>query len=344
MMTQQMSIDLKEMDSRLSEVQEGQRTVIQGIEVVGSKVVNSVSSVLQDLQKNAKWFQERENEYKQKVGSQAARIRELEEQLQKKVFRTHTLARRLHLSLPADGHVTDVDLALATGIGQRVRYQTRSKYITETKDFRQWFTAKESGILCLSGNSEQDPLSPTAFLAALLVQNIKPNVEDILVLPFFCGLHTNVLEVNQHNVSGPILLLRTLLAQLLSVDNLDTKQYLASIDEDDVQALECMRTKAYLHSLRELLLHLVQDYKSVFIIIDGIEYYDKQEYRVRLQRVLEFLVKMTQKVPSDEGTLKVLVMAASHSSILHQSEVFNAIDIPEEIEGDGEGYESFGEM
>ncbi|KAJ4291996.1 hypothetical protein N0V90_009895 [Kalmusia sp. IMI 367209] len=341
--TQEISLDLKRLGNTLwVEIQKAQVEIQKSqreIAVVGSQVMNNVSGVLQDLQKNAKWLQERDK-CKQKLVDQATRIEDLERQLQKKSFRASTLAHRLHISLSSQGHITDLEISLAAGITQSTRFQAKSKYITETEEFREWFTAEEGGMLCVNGNSEQDSLSPTAFLTSLIVQNMKPKSEEILVLSFFCGLHTTVFEQGEHRIGGPTLLLRTIITQILSLDDIDAKQYLSFLGEDEVQAMESMQTKPYLETLGELLANLLQDYKGIFIIIDGIEFYDKEEYKGRLKRMIKFLAKLTTETSSTNGTLKVLIMASSHSSLFRRSSGFDALEIPEEIECDGEGYES----
>lgn len=340
MATQQIDMNLRSVDVKIHELQKEQRKVGQEISAVGSKIANNVSTVLQDLQKNAQWLQDRE-ECSHKLLSQALRIKELEKQLQDKTIRASTLAQRLELSSLSDNAVADANLALSEGLNQCARYQARAKHIAEAEEFRDWFVYKGSKILCVDGNSDQDSLSPTAFLASLVVQNMSSQADKILALPFFCGLHTNAVELDKHTISGPILLLRNLVAQILDLENIDAGKHLQFLSEDHVRAMECMDVRSYLKALKSLLISLVRNYRGVLIIIESIDFYDKERYQAELKQIMKFLANVTNEIPSREGRLKVLIMASSQSKMFRRFSGVDILDVPEEIECDGEAYESF---
>lgn len=282
-----------------------------------------------------------------KLISSDARIKDLERQLHSKSFRAATLARRLHLTLPFDAYADDVQRAISEGIIRSTKFQTRSKQIAAAEEFRQWFTSdsEENALLCVNGNADQDSLSPTTFLAALLIQNLEQKeAGNVLVLRFFCGLHTNTLQYGQdHEIGGPLLLVRALVAQILNIDSIDDRHYLSSIAEDSVQAMEDALLKQYLATLSELLHRLRRDYHGVMIVIDGIEFYNTTEHRRATKRLIKSFANITSE-KSAGGSLKVLLMAASDCSLFRRIGGFSVLDMPEDIECGGSDYESLGEL
>jgi len=261
-----------------------------------------------------------------------------------KTVQSDSLARRLHLTLPADGCRDNAQTVLASGITQRTRYQARSKFIADNQEFRDWYIASDSQFLCINGNFEQDSFSPTAFLASMIVDGFKSNPQDVLCLPFFCGLHTDTILCDDVEVSGPTLLLRTLIAQILCLSDMDDKQYLSFLTEEKVEEMEDMSKETYLDVLKQLIRCLMQEYKAVFIVLDGVEFYDSGKNRSWMKKVMKHLARMTREEAGVGGSLKVLMMASSYCSIFSRESGLEALDIPEEIECDGEGYESLGEL
>lgn len=261
--------------------------------------------------------------------------------LQKKTLGSKMFARRLDIKLPSDGFLDDMDHALTAGATSTLRFQTRSKQIAEAKEFRRWFTTNHSSMLCVNGSTTQDALSPTAYLVALLVQSLQS--EKVLVLPFFCGLHTDSSHLNDHEIGGPLLLLRALLAQVLSIKDIDEKQYLSFLVEDDIQAMEDAAFSRYLEIFIELLGCLMEDYNGIVIMLDGIEYYDIS-WRREVKKLFKRLAKATNGDTSIQGSLKVLLMASSHSSLFRKIRGNDILEMPDELDGEGSGFESLGEL
>ncbi|KAF2247055.1 hypothetical protein BU26DRAFT_520326 [Trematosphaeria pertusa] len=342
-LTQETNENLKLVGFKLYE--QGQQ-IKKEVSQMESRLMNGINDILGDHRKNAEWLQEKK-ECQQKIADQDARIKDLERQLHSKSFRAATLARRLHLTLPFDAYADDVQRAISEGIIRSTKFQTRSKQIAAAEEFRQWFTSdsEENALLCVNGNADQDSLSPTTFLAALLIQNLEQKeAGNVLVLRFFCGLHTNTLQYGQdHEIGGPLLLVRALVAQILNIDSIDDRHYLSSIAEDSVQAMEDALLKQYLATLSELLHRLRRDYHGVMIVIDGIEFYNTTEHRRATKRLIKSFANITSE-KSAGGSLKVLLMAASDCSLFRRIGGFSVLDMPEDIECGGSDYESLGEL
>jgi predicted nucleic acid-binding protein len=304
-----------------------------------TEVFNGVTDVLRDVCKKAEWLQDRKT-YQQKVVDQNTRIQELEMQLQKKTFRVKTLAKRLNLAMPDDCYWPDLDVALAAGATCSLRYQGQARHIAEAEEFQGWFQSRESAVLCINGNFEQHSLSPTAYLGALLIQN--SDIDNVLVLRFFCGLHTSPTTAGDHELEGPFLLIRSLLAQALGAGGIDEKQRLSFLNEDDAQAMEDASFSHYLGTFIKLVKGLLQDYHGIIVIIDGIEYYD-YEGRKKLKKVIKALLKTTGK-SSLVGYLKVLIMASSYSKVFGDVDDVQILDMPNDIERIGSGFDSLAEL
>ena len=88
-------------------------------------------------------------------------------------------------------------------------------------------------------------------------------------------------------------------------------------------------------------MHLDSVFKSELIIIESIDFYDRERYQAELKQIMKFLANVTNEIPSREGRLKVLIMASSQSKMFRRFSGVDILDVPEEIECDGGAYESF---
>jgi len=252
------------------------------------------------------------------------------------------LAETLELDLECDGHVDDIEEAQSTGLNEGPEFQYRAKWLAETSEFRHWLDSKKSGMLYAQGDGEQDSVSPISFLAALLHAKLLES-DDVLVLPFFCGLHTGGQFKDSDEMRGPLIMIRALLTQLLNLEGVDWANgsdgypYL-SLKPDDISRLTDGFFSTYLKLFNRLLAKLLGNYKAVFILLDGLDWYDST-WKRDVTRLRKSLLRMTTSKQT-VGVLKVFLGAATHlDSVPETDDDLVCVEIPEEIDGEGDSYE-----
>lgn len=157
-----------------------------------------------------------------------------------------------------------------------------------------WLTSTTSSTLLVNGNGEHKKISPLSFITALLVQSLAQS--DIPVLHFFCGDNTS-------SSGGPSCLIRSLIAQLLIHYDFD----LTAIRHSRKGA---PKTTRQLCTLFESLLTQLPDDAVLFILIDGITYFENADRREDTCLVIERLHEIAQGA---DALIKILVMAPSKS-------------------------------
>jgi len=254
------------------------------------------------------------------------------------MFTATSLADWLRLKLPRDAYFKDVDYAFDEGITSSAKLQRRSKQIASTKAFRKWNTSKTSAALCINGHADRDPPSATSFLSAMLAKT--SGSEKVLVLTHFCARHTGLKTVQGHELEGPLLLLRALLAQILSVENLD-RELLADIDENHVRAMTDGSFEQYLETFLDLLGKLTKMYKRILIIVDGIEYCHSDRQK-EVKKVMRGLAKLAQGNPT--ASIKPIILAWSHSAIFGRVKGVEVLNMPDDP-GDNESvFDNIGDV
>jgi hypothetical protein len=103
--------------------------------------------------------------------------------------------------------------------------------------------------------------------------------------------------------------------------------------------------RTYLNVIETLLVRIRGHYDAVFLLVDGIDFYDRwdDEMKRLIKRSMRLIKDFTVKSKGGTavGTLKVLLTAASHSSCLASAGAWmNVIDMPEDIESNGDGFEA----
>ncbi|KAF2015789.1 hypothetical protein BU24DRAFT_185282 [Aaosphaeria arxii CBS 175.79] len=305
-----------------------------------TRVTNNVMHVLQDFNKQATWIKERDSirlELEEKNAHQRhlqEEIERLQAQLDEKCIRPSQLARRLQLNLPKDAYLKDfADTSAATR-----KSQLFAKQIAEHQDFRQWYISESSSIIFVNANSDGElDCPPTSYLGALMISNLESN--DVLVLRFCCSQHTQGSSIREETITGPLLLLRTILAQMINLRSTEQHRLLRFLKSDDIEAMEEHAFRQYLDCCASLLEASLQYHQGIMLIIDGLEYYETKWPKCS-KRLIKAFEKLTESLSSSNRPLKVLIMAQSHCSLFRKFSHVNVIDLPDELDDYASEFES----
>ena len=257
------------------------------------------------------------------------------------------MADTLNLDLEIDGHVRDIDDVQSAGLIESSEIQVRSKWLAETPAFQTWIKSARSRILYIQGDGEQEPISSISFLSVLLQVKLLES-DDVIVLNFFCSLHTAGQSDDSEDFSGPTCLVKALLAQILGLDGVDWARgdngypYL-SLSPHDVSRLSQGIYSTYLRAVAGIVAKLLAQHKAIFIIIDGLDWYDSTWGR-EVGRLLKTLLNLVDSKRA-AGVLKVLLTAATHLKYIPEVCSESAtIEMPEEIYEEADSFEELDDL
>jgi hypothetical protein len=271
-------------------------------------------------------------------------IAQLQTQLNEVSYTPLSLAEAIGLDLTVDGYPDDVDSAYSKGLMESPKFQDRTRWVAESPEFVNWIDADGSEVLVIQGgNSELEYLTSMSFLAALLHPKLVES-NSVLVLPFFCGLHTGSQFDDSGELSGPLLMVRALLAQTLSIKTVDWAEGNAglpflSLKPDEVKKLKGGSFSAYIKLIGNLIKSLRGHHSAIFVIIDGIDYYDLN-WEKEVKYIVRTLLRLAAADVESSGVLKVLFAATTHTNGWPQGgKSAVVLDVPDEIDGDGDTLE-----
>jgi hypothetical protein len=188
--------------------------------------------------------------------------------------------------------------------------QIRAEWLRANKEVSHWFRSTRSRTMLINGNSNLDRITPLSFFCAMLIQSLTP-IKSIIVLSHFCGLNTpGDHESDERPRSSG--LLQSLLTQLFEQWNFGK---LNCLSQEDVEQLKSTYPTMSFYDQRHLLRKLVAaipSAKPIFIIIDGINYYEISDFSVETEKV----VKEINGLLSDSKikvTVKIFVTSATRA-------------------------------
>ncbi|RAH86719.1 hypothetical protein BO86DRAFT_395335 [Aspergillus japonicus CBS 114.51] len=190
-------------------------------------------------------------------------------------------------------------LALHGGLGILLGDPQRASWAISDPKVYGWFKSRHSRALVIHGNWALQRISPLPFFCALLIESLQ-SLEPIIVLHHFCGLH----PPSDHR-DGELECLSTNDAQAFkgSISNL-TPDFLIAILRKLIKALPRRR--------------------PVFMILDGINYYETHEFGWETKRLVKKLVKL---LGAGGALYKLLITSTSR-----------VLDIGEYFENDEKHY------
>ncbi|KAL4941116.1 hypothetical protein BDV06DRAFT_223410 [Aspergillus oleicola] len=183
-----------------------------------------------------------------------------------------------------------VKQVLQVGFSMEKQAQNRAAWLTSETKIQGWFRSRHSRALVINGNCTLQRISPLSFFCALMIESLH-NVEPVIVLHHFCGLPTFMNPADE-DLSGSALLIRALLHQLVAQWRFGE---LTCLSQDDAQALQGSDpnlTPGFLLSVFQKLVLALPRGQPVFVIIDGVNYYETREFCRETKHVLKKLVNL----------------------------------------------------
>lgn len=165
--------------------------------------------------------------------------------------------------------------------------------IFHTPQMHNLLHSTNSGVLLVNGYSDRSQhgkISPLTNVCATLTQALRQSSTDNITLAFFCGQHTS----SQDDLTGPQGLMRSLIAFL--VLSLVEHRFLTDDDQvwfpnvqEDLEEL-CFRDLCEVFSR---LVQYIPEHTNVYCIVEGISWYEREEWADEYRMMFECLEKLT---------------------------------------------------
>ncbi|RPA89390.1 hypothetical protein L873DRAFT_1722055 [Choiromyces venosus 120613-1] len=194
---------------------------------------------------------------------------------------------------------TTVQTSLRYGYGASPGEKDRANWIMKSQRMNTWRTCTTSSTLLINGNGEHKKISSLSFITALLVQSLTQS--DIPVLHFFCGDNSPTSSIT----GGPAGLMRSLTAQLLLTHY-----------DFDLTPIRHSRSGTAPKSVKQLctlfnsLIAQLPTDASLFILIDGITYFENEDRRPETCLIVQ---RLHENSRGADALVKILVMAPGKS-------------------------------
>lgn len=190
--------------------------------------------------------------------------------------------------------------------------QARAEQLIRTTQIREWLTGPTSSQLLVHGNYDRRAyISGLSLFCMSLAHTPAERAPRFVPLVFFCGLHTEPL---QDTHTGGRALIQSFIRQLLFQYDFDGGSIPMAPEElDDVQNSDL----GALCSLFDRLVHMLPKSVAVFCLVDGVVYYERDEFLVDLEQVLMTILRL----PDQEGVqapIKVLLTSPTRTAVVRQ--------------------------
>lgn len=220
---------------------------------------------------------------------------------------------------------------LRMGFSMDSTSQARSKWLMANKTIGRWFRSATSRTLLVNGNGTMARMTPISFFCAILIHSLT-SVRSVVILSHFCGLASSEASDNKTmRRPGSSGLLRDLLMQLLYQWEFGE---LKCISKGQLERLESTASELTVREERRLFRKLVTALpmgQPLFIIIDGINYYETSEFKAETKEVI---AEINALLNNEEGALiKVLVTSTTRSFEVNEyfEEEDERLDMPSNI-------------
>lgn len=190
------------------------------------------------------------------------------------------------------------------------RDQARAEQLIRTGQVREWLTAPTSAQLLIHGNYDR-----TAYISGLtifcmsLTTTLVERKSRFIPLTFFCGLHTEPSGIGAH--TGGRAIIQSFIVELLQQFDFGSVQEVPPLECDDKKIR--MGDVDELCKLFEALIRLLPNYVVVICLIDGILYYEREEFKGDMAVVLSAILKLSAD-SSVAVPLKVLITSPTKTA------------------------------
>ena len=210
------------------------------------------------------------------------------------------------LAVDPERAVHDSQLTIRQGMSLDPSSHGSAYTLLRNLNFEIWLKSGETRVLLVDGNSPSalaSRTSPISLICATLVQSLA-DVQPVICVHFFCGLHTSWNDP----LSGPMGLMRSLISQLLFIQNFDLSFINSRIHRDQIYAYDL----EHLCELFQTLLHQISIDTVVFCVIDGVSLYERSERMEETCFVVDKLREITES-PALNAIFKLLLTSPGRS-------------------------------
>ena len=207
----------------------------------------------------------------------------------------------------------------------------RLKWMVEAREVQDWLSFPKSQILLINGNGESnDMYAPTTVLSAKLLERLG-RIEPIISLSFFCSLHMDSSTFSTDNAAG---LLKSFVRQLLQRDIpwdltfISSRHDLWRIQMDDLSTIRKL--------LQGLMVQLPNQ-TFLFLMIDGINYYERSARRRDFLKAMDVLLGIIK----DDNRMIIKLLLTCHGTSFFVKNLLDKdriLHVPATIDGDHQGW------
>lgn len=181
------------------------------------------------------------------------------------------------------------------------RDKSKADHVLQTELFQQWMACLGPAKLLIHGNFRGSrTVSPLSLLSATLTEAARADQNRLVSLVFFCGCH---LDREEDPFSGGRALMQTLISQLLQQQphtSISTSPW--ELDMDRVRQGDLQQ----ICRLLNLLVHRLPGEVTLFCLIDGMVYYERDEFIDEMHYVLTEIMRLVGD-PTIQSNVKLLI-------------------------------------
>ncbi|KAK2599692.1 hypothetical protein N8I77_011425 [Diaporthe amygdali] len=225
------------------------------------------------------------------------------------VWTSQTLLQLLDVS-----DIAALDLFQVKGLESTLpqRDKRKADQVLQTELFRQWMGGLHPAKLLIHGDFRGSrTVSPLSLLTATLTEAARADQPRFVSLVFFCGCHV---DPEEDPFSSGKALIKVLISQLLQQQphiNIDPSPWELDIGrahQGDLQQL-CR--------LFNFLVHCLPDEVTLFCLIDGAVYYERDEFIVEMQYVLAEILRLVGD-STLKANVKILITSPWRTEMVQQ--------------------------
>ncbi|RGP78966.1 hypothetical protein FLONG3_2872 [Fusarium longipes] len=189
--------------------------------------------------------------------------------------------------------------------------RARADQLVNTAQLRDWLVSPHSAQLLIHGNYDiRRRLSGLTLLCSSLADSLADKSPKCLYLVFYCGLHANS---DQDEHTGGLAIIKSFIRQLLCQYDLSNCIMFGDVRPDllchgNISELCCLFERLVFHLPRHMLL---------VCLIDGVVYYEREEFMQSMADVLITLLKLSDQQKTG-ASVKVLLTSPTKTMAIRQ--------------------------
>ncbi|KAI7778283.1 hypothetical protein LA080_002391 [Diaporthe eres] len=220
----------------------------------------------------------------------------------------------LALPPPARSYISFPDIQRVKELDGTLSQEDKRKTdrILQTELFRQWMGSLRPAKLLIHGHFRRSKtVSPLSLLTATLTEAAREDQHRFVTLVFFCSCH---LDRDEDNFSGGRAIIRALISQLLQQQpRIHILPPPWELNPDRVRQGDLQQ----LCQLLNLLVHCLPGEVTLLCLIDGMVYYERDEFIGEMQYVLTEIVRLVGD-PTVQANVKLLITSPWRTDMAQQ--------------------------